>query len=248
MSTGKKSAAKPQPMFKGTPTELNALSMITEAIIALNDRQGVFRDSIWKYMKMKYEKATATERSRKIFMARLKKFADEGTHIVYAANSRGRFRLEPNFRTRLATRKAKGMETKAASEHAILRKSFNPKKKATKNKKNTRAKTAKGRAKNSKQRTKAQKAKDTKRRTKAAEKKTKAAKGAAGKGAAKPKAKDGRKPSRSPARKPSTSPAKGKKPAQGKGKSPAKGGRKASASPAKGRKASASPAKGKGKK
>ena len=82
-------------------------------------------------------------------MARLKKIADEGTYVVKSKNG-ARFILNPNFRSRVATRKAKGMETKVAMEHAILKKSFNPKKKATKTKKAKRAKNAKGRAKNTK--------------------------------------------------------------------------------------------------
>lgn len=166
---------------------------------------------------LKFEKATSTARGKKIFLARLKKFADEGKTIVYG-KTRGRFDLNSNFRTKVALRKAKGLETKASVDHAILKKSFNPKKPMTKNKKNSRAKTAKGKEKNSKKLTKVLKEKDSKRKTKAAANKTKkdqAAKGAAGKGR-------------------STSKAKGK--TNDKSKSPAKGrGRVASKSPAKGK-------------
>lgn len=241
-------AAAPKAAGDKTLTKGNVahLKMVIEAIITLNERGGVTRQAIWKFMKTKYEKATSNERGEKLLAARLKRFADDGKYIVYG-KLRSRFTLNQNFRTQLATRKAKGMEIPVAAEHALLKKSFNPKKKMTKNKKNTRAKTAKGRAKNTKKQTKKQQKKDTKRRTKAAA--TKAKKGAAkgGKaaerrGRSKSPAKGGRKPSKSPAgkgkaaagnRKPSKSPAKGGRKAS---KSPAKGGRKASKSPAKGKK------------
>lgn len=140
-------AAKPT-LTKNT---VNHLTMVVEAIVTLNERGGVSRQAIWKFMKMRYEKATSNERGEKLLLARLKKFADEGKYIVYG-KTRARFALNPNFRSQLALRKAKGMETVAASEHALLRKSFKPKARMSKNKKNTRAKTAKGRTKN--QRTK----------------------------------------------------------------------------------------------
>jgi len=153
-------------------------------------------------MVLKFPEATSNERGRKIYLARLKKLADDGQHIEYAKN-RFRFKVADNFRSRVAVRKAKGMETAAASDHAILKKSFNPKKSATKNKKNTRAKTAKGKAKNTKKDTKKRKGKESKRTKKAAETKKakadKAKKGAADKGR-------------------SVSKPKGKSPAKGKGR------------------------------
>tara|TARA_B110000285_G_C14915860_1_gene510171 strand:- start:433 stop:687 length:255 start_codon:yes stop_codon:yes gene_type:complete len=84
--------------------------MIAEAIIATGERGGVSRQAIWKYLVMKFPKATSNERGNKIFLARLKKFADNGKHITYGKN-RGRFQLNSNFRSQLATRKAKGLDT-----------------------------------------------------------------------------------------------------------------------------------------
>ena len=247
VAAAKEKKDKVMPSDVPTKLQANYISMIVEAIISTGDRGGVSREAIWKYMVMKFPKATSNERGKKIFLARLKKCADEGKHITYG-KTRGRFMVNSNFRSQIATRKARGLDTIAASDHAILKKSFNPKKKMSKNKKNTRAKTEKGKSKNQKKATKDRKAKDTKRRTKAADKKTKAAaaaKGATGKArsTSKPKGKTQDK-SKSPAkgRKSSVSPAKGKKIVN---KSPAKGGRKASKSPAKGgRKPSKSPAKG----
>tara|TARA_B110001450_G_scaffold247684_1_gene263028 strand:- start:63 stop:845 length:783 start_codon:yes stop_codon:yes gene_type:complete len=254
MSTTAASKTNKKVMPSDVPTKLmaNYISMIAEAILATGERGGMSRDAIWKYLVMKFPKATSNERGKKIYLARLKKYADEGNHITYGKN-RGRFQLNANFRSQIATRKARGLSTIAASDHAILKKSFNPKKSMTKNKKNTRAKTAKGKSKNQAKKTKERKAKESKRLTKAKDNKTKKAAGAAkGAAAAKPKPKaKGKAADKSPARGRSASPAKGKKAANN-SKSPAKGGRKPSKSPAKGgkspakggRKPSKSPAKG----
>ena len=152
---GKASAAKKAVLPSDIPTKTQTthISMIVQAIVAMGERGGVSREAVWKYMVMQFPEATKNERSKKIFLARLKKIADEGSHVTYGKN-RGRFQLNKNFMNQLATRKAKGMDTRAASDHAILKKSLNPKKSATKNKKNTRAKTAKGKAKNTKKQTK----------------------------------------------------------------------------------------------
>ena len=247
MSTAaSKTNKKVMPSDVPTKLQANYISMIAEAIISTGERGGVSREAIWKYLVMKFPKATSNERGKKIYLARLKKYADEGNHITYGKN-RARFQLNGNFRNQIATRKARGLSTMAASDHAILKKSFNPKKSATKNKTNKRAKTAKGKSKNQAKKTKERKAKESKRLTKAKDNKTKKAAAAAkGAAAAKPKAK-GKAADKSPARGRSASPAKGKKAANN-AKSPAKGGRKPSKSPAKGgRKASKSPDKGKAK-
>ena len=112
---------KDKVMPSDIPTKLQAnyISMMVEAIISNGERGGVSRDAIWKYMVMKFPKATSNERGKKIFLARLKKSADEGKHITYGKN-RGRFMLNTNFRGQIAVRKARGLETVAASDHAIL--------------------------------------------------------------------------------------------------------------------------------
>jgi len=177
--------------------------MIAQAILSSDERSGISRDAIWKYLVLMFPKATSNERGKKLMLAKLKKFADDGRHIKYG-KTRGRFAINSNFRNQIALRKAKGLGTVAASNHVLLNKSFNRKKPMTTNKKNTRAKTEKGKSKNEKKKSKDRKAKDTKRRTKAADTKKSKAKGAAGK----PKGK-GKSPAKG--RKPSTSPAKGKK-------------------------------------
>ena len=62
------------------------MSMIAEAIIATGERGGVSRQAIWKYLVMKFPKATSNERGNKIFLARLKKFADNGKHNSIATS------------------------------------------------------------------------------------------------------------------------------------------------------------------
>lgn len=86
------------PKASMTKQARNYLSMIVECIILQDERGGVSREAIWKTMVMKFPEATSNERGRKIYLARLKKLADEGNHITYGKN-RARFQLNKNFRT-----------------------------------------------------------------------------------------------------------------------------------------------------
>ncbi len=63
---GKASAAKgAKALPSNIPTKANAnhITMIVQAIVAMNERGGVSRQAVWKYMTMQFPEATTNERS-----------------------------------------------------------------------------------------------------------------------------------------------------------------------------------------
>ena len=60
-------------------TKVAYINMITHALYEIGDRKGCSRDSIWKFLQMKYPESIS---DKKIFITRLYKLSKEDNHIV----------------------------------------------------------------------------------------------------------------------------------------------------------------------
>ena len=79
------------------------LSMIVQAIIYQGHGDQVFREEIWSYIVHKFpHKISNNYREKHRFYVKLKKFADNGKHIVYGkSRSSYIFNLNSNFKKQL---------------------------------------------------------------------------------------------------------------------------------------------------
>lgn len=139
--------------------------MIVEAIIALNERKGASRQSIWKYVASQYPD---TMTQQKIFAVQLRRLSHDATQVVKKDGNAFRYILNKNFKDRLMRAMSKGDSIVLAQKHALTTKSDKANKGAKKNNKAKMSKTAKGKKTLQKSKDKAAaKAKAEKAKTKA---------------------------------------------------------------------------------
>lgn len=90
--------------------------MIEYALVTLADRKGSSRPAIWKCLSAQFPEA-----DYKQFLIRLKKIAHEKKQII---QNKQRFRLEPNYRQKLARQLEKGTTVKKVKKtKATMKKS-----------------------------------------------------------------------------------------------------------------------------
>ena len=84
------------------------LDMIVEAVNVLNERGGVTRQKIWKYISTKKDFQDSISGNQKVFLAQLKRIIDAGTILHLHKTNRSRIVMDPSFRGKLARKVAKG--------------------------------------------------------------------------------------------------------------------------------------------
>ena len=139
--------------------KLQFLTMITDAILNLQERSGSSREAIWKYLLMKYPESVS---DKKVFLVQLKRIAAAGTQVEKNEKNKARYRLNKLFKNRYLKKLESGEEMHLAQKHAMTTKTKSNKKAASKMSKAKQSKTAKGKKSLMKKKEKASKMKNTK--------------------------------------------------------------------------------------